>query len=808
MNLLYGRMNRYLTLLGHFMRTSFCILGICLAFFLNTSLACATDIAGNVARSDIAIGQPNVLPSQAMGLGNGELGAAFWSANGLTIQLNRIDTLPYRRSPGRIILPDLKIMTSDRGFHGRLRLYDGVLEESGGGVVLRAWVDHDADRVVVDMTGLPTTSLQHIQLRLGAQRTPKAFVYHDSGFLAETWRDDQLPGASRRAFGSLAGVRVLGKQVHAVVLDARTVEVTAYPDASGHLRLIAAAPSFDGSRPAQDVIQNALNVAVDPAHTEQWWHAYWQRAYGIEATSDDGVAHYAETLRTLYLFAAAAHAGSTLPGSQAGIADLFSSSEDDHFWDPAAYWFWNMRMQVAANLAAGVPELNTSVFALYRNNLDAIKQWTVHHMGDRSGICVPETMRFNGKGIEYEGDRFRPFVIVTHSCDLAWTPTSNARTLSSGAEIGLWVWRTYLQTGDRRFLERNYPLMAEAARFLLSYQHRGADGLLHTSPSNAHETQMDVTDPATDIAAIRALYPATVAAAHELNVDAGFAEQLLHALDETPALPQMPSSAGGDLDGQILAASYDIHAPYVNGENIGLEAVWPYGVIGMDSALFPVAQKTFMLRPFKYAATWSYDPVQAAHLGLGAEAAKAIFELVQQYQVYPNGMAALLHDMPNEFYLEQTAVTALALSDILVIQDADHLVRVGPAIPPGWTMHGTVAIQHGGSVEVTAVKGQLVSFTLRNVAQAPLTLMTPWQNARIQVWRDNALQQTITPHEGRFTFQPSSGHAYRFAVSSHSSMPTFDAPANATVKSLGRASIGLDPPCCAPPAGYAPASDN
>lgn len=801
-------MNRYLTFPGHFMRTSLCILGICLAFLRSVSPACATDVAENVARSDIAIGQPNVLPSQAIGLGNGDLGAAFWSADGLTIQLNRIDTLPYRRSPGRIVLPDLKIMTSDRGFHGRLRLYDGVLEESGGGVVLRAWVDHDADRAVVDLTGLPTTSPQHIQLHLGAQRTPTAFVDRDSGFLAETWRDDRLPGASRRVFGSLAGVRVLGRQSHAIVLDARTVEVTAFPDASGHLRLIAAAPSFDGSRSAQGVIRNALAVAVNPAHAELWWHAYWQRAHGIEATSDDGVARYAETLRTLYLFAAAAHAGSTLPGSQAGIADLFSSSEDDHFWDPAAYWFWNTRMQVAANLAAGVPELNASVFALYRNNLDALKQWTVHHMGGRPGICVPETMRFNGKGVEYESDQFRPFVIVTHSCDLAWTPTSNARTLSTGAEIGLWVWRTYLQTGDRGFLEKNYPLMAEAARFLWSYQHRGADGLLHTSPSNAHETQMDVTDPATDIAAIRALYPATAAAAHELNVDADFAGKLLHALNETPALPQMPSSAGGDLDGRILAASYDVHAPYVNGENIGLEAVWPYGVIGMDSALFPVARKTFMQRPFKYAATWSYDPVQAAHLGLGAEAAKAIFELVQQYQVYPNGMAALLHDMPSEFYLEQTAVTALALSDMLVIQDADHLVRVGPAIPPGWTMHGTVAIQHGGSVEVTAVQGQLVSFTLRGVAATPLKLMTPWQDARIQVWQDNTMQQVITSHEGRFTFQPDGGHVYRFAVSKDLPLPRFDAPANATVKSLGRASIGLGPPCCAPPAGYVPASDN
>lgn len=766
------------------------------------------DVAGEVSRSDIALGQPNVLSSQAVGLGNGELGAAFWTADGLALQLNRIDTLPYRRSPGQIIFPDLKIMTADRAFRGRLRLYDGMLEASGGGVAMKAWVDRDADRVIIDFDGLPATSPQRIRLRLWAPRKPSAFANNDMAFLAEAWRDDALPGASGHSFGSLAGVRVQGRQVRAVVIDARTVEVTALPDASGHLRVMAGAPAFDGSRAAREVIQRTLDIPADRAHTEQWWHAYWSRALGIEATSEDGVARYAETLRTLYLYAAAAHAGSAMPGAQAGIADLFSSSADDHFWDPAAYWFWNTRMQVGANLAAGLPELNASVFALYRNNLAAIKQWTLRHMGGRPGICVPETMRFNGNGVEYESDAFRPFAIVTHSCDLAWTPTSNARTLSTGAEIGLWVWRTYLQTGDQDFLRSNYPLMAEAARFLLAYQHRGEDGLLHTSPSNAHETQMDVTDPATDIAAIRALYPATMAAAHELGMDTELSSQLHQALEKTPALPLMASPPNGKAGEKVLAASADAHAPYQNGENIGLEAVWPYGQIGVDSALFPVARTTMQFRPFQYAATWSYDPVQAAYLGLGDEAAKAIFELVQRYQVYPNGMAALLHDQPSEFYLEQSAITALTLPAMLAIQDNDQLVRVGPAIPSGWTIHGTVALQRNATVEVTAVDGQLVSFTLKSADEMPLTWVTPWQQARVRVWRDGEAQASIDAPAGRFAFHPASGHVYRFALAEHPPQPAFDAPTEATVKSLGNASIGLGPPCCAPPAHYVEAQDH
>jgi len=93
-----------------------------------------------------------------------------------------------------------------------------------------------------------------------------------------------------------------------------------------------------------------------------------------------------ENLRNLYLYTAAAESGGLFPGSQAGIADLFSAVQDVHHWDPAAFWHWNLRMQVAANLDAGVPELNAPYFRLYRENLANIKDWTVKHMAGRPDL--------------------------------------------------------------------------------------------------------------------------------------------------------------------------------------------------------------------------------------------------------------------------------------------------------------------------------------------------------------------------------------------------------------------------------------
>ena len=774
-------------------------------------LADDASLAGKVARSDIAIDQPNVLPSQAVGLGNGRLGVALWAADGLTLQLNRADTLPYRRSPGQVSFPDLKALVTDRHFHGRLNLYDGVLEESGGGLTLRAWAEHATDRLIVDLHGLDPSSEQHIRLHLWEPRAPMASTHVDAAMLVETWRDDGLPGASGLRFGSFAAIIAMGRDTQPRVVDSRTVEVITRPLADGHLRVVIAAPAFDGSRSAADVARDALAPAIYAQADAAWWHGFWSHALLVRAQSADGAARYAETMRTLYLFTAAAHGGGSIPGSQAGIADLFASSRDDHFWDPAAFWFWNLRMQVGANLAAGVPELNAPAFALYRNNLDTIRRWTHAHMDGHPGICIPETMRFNGNGVEYESDRFRPFPIITHSCDLRWSASSNARTLSSGAEIGLWVWRTYLQTHDQTFLEANYPLMAESARFLLSYQKLGKDAMLHMSPSNAHETQMDVTDPSTDLAAIRALYPATIAAAQLLQRDADLAARLQHALAKTPPLPVVdafavasPSSKALPSD-KVIAASYEAASPYRNGENIGLEPVWPYAVIGLDNPLFGIAQRTYALRPFAHAADWSLDPIQAARLGLGGEVASAIVDLVQLYQVFANGMSALVPGAPDEFYIEQSAVVALALSEVLAVQDSDGLIRVAPAIPPGWTMAGSTALQASATLDVEAVDGQLTAFTLRGGDGSPLRFATPWQGRMLQIFDNGKPSQTT--EGGRFTFTPMAQHDYRIEPVGSYAAPVFDDSPAPTVKTLGRAAIGLGAPCCAAPPSYDGTSD-
>ena len=130
--------------------------------------------SGVVAESDIVLGAGNTASSQSIPLGNGSLGVAAWAANGFTAQLNRSDTMPYRLSPGQVNIPGLSTMTSASNFSGTLDLYDGVLDEVGGGMSMQAWVPAGKDELMVNVTGANPSTQETATVNLWSGRSPTA----------------------------------------------------------------------------------------------------------------------------------------------------------------------------------------------------------------------------------------------------------------------------------------------------------------------------------------------------------------------------------------------------------------------------------------------------------------------------------------------------------------------------------------------------------------------------------------------------------------------------------------------------------
>lgn len=731
------------------------------------------DRAGVVSRSDIVLLKPNKLPEQAMPLGNGRLGLAIWSEGGLRLQLNRADTLPSRLSPGQVVLPGLAKLVDAADYSGRLDLYHGEFKESGGGLAVTAYVQPNSDVAVIEVHGADPNVQQTAQLYLWQPRQARESIQSNIALLSETWQDSTEAGASGQTFGSLAAITADARDIHVELVKPLTVQLAFLPKPDGSFRIFIAAPEWNGGKNAVKTAAEVLNSARSNSFVEhqQWWREFWDHTALMKLTSADGSAEYFENLRCIDLFTAAAESLGPIPGSQAGIGDLFSSVRDEHKWGPSAYWHWNLRMQVAANIGAGLFRFNESYFKLYKDNLPEIQAWTKQQMGDRPGVCVPETMRFNGKGYENETWLKEPEL----NCSAESKPYYNARTLSTGAEVSLWVWQQYLATGDKEFLSRNYPVMAESARFLLAYTKPGADGLLHMYPSNAHETQWDVHDPTTDLAAMKSFFPALLEATKILGVDHDLAHQVEAAIAKLPNLPLKDSA---------IARSYDEDATTHNSENIGLEAVWPYSLIGDAGPLHNLGVKTYRERPNKFEDDWSFDPIHAARLGLADEFKTALTNLTERYQEYPSGLARF---MGPEFYVEQIGVVADALQEALV-EDYDGFVRIAPAWPKSWEADATVYIQQNSKVDVQIRNGEPMLVVIEAGTNGHIRVRNPWPRESIIVGKS-----TLRGEELDIAVENGKSYALQAARSSKAPL-TFAAVGGAPAsqpKSLGTRHIGM-----------------
>jgi hypothetical protein len=351
------------------------------------------------------------------------------------------------------------------------------------------------------------------------------------------------------------------------------------------------------------------------------------------------------------------------------------------------------------------------------------------------------------------------------SCDSLITPSYNSQTVTSGAEIGLWVWQTYLMTDDRSSLEQNYPLMKGAAQFLLSHAKTGADGLLHTV-SNAHETQWSVSDPITDGAAMKALFPAVVSAATALHTDSDLVAALNTAIPRIRPLPrtdyatqtQVLDPSADQAGKDMLALSAQPTAPRHNVENLGLETVWPYNLIGDSGSMTDLAKRTFTHRSYVTAEDWSFDALQAARLGLGDDMETAMIANIKKYQVFDNGIAAW-NQQPQTPYLEEMGVDASAISEGLV-QDYDGTLRIAPGWPSNWDADGTVYIQHRGRVHVQIKGGKLTTVAIDAGADGNLTVRNPFPGQDVQVV-DGAGRGPLDAGSGAtLTIPVRAGHSY------------------------------------------------
>jgi hypothetical protein len=434
--------------------------------------------------------------------------------------------------------------------------------------------------------------------------------------------------------------------------------------------------------------------------------------------------------------------------------------------------------------------MNTPIFNLYTSNVSNMEAWTKAHMGNRAGICLPETMRFNGNGYyAYSGN---------DSCNQDITPTYNSLTISSGTEVALWIWQQFQMTEDMSFLQANYPVMSQAAQFLYAYATLGNDGFLHTT-ANAHETQWDVTDPITDVAAMKALFPAVVSAAGLLGTDASLVTELQGAVAKLPPFPRTnsartqmltPTSDSGGAD--IFAYSTEPTVSTHNVENLDLEPLWPYNLISDTSAEFAIAKRSYTQRAFKNSSDWTNDPIHAARVGLASEVSSTLMSTISSWQFYPSGMASWSTSSMKEPYIEQAGVLATAVNEAIA-QDFDGLLRIAPAWPASWSLSGTVYIQGRSRVDVQFQSGVVAFAVIEAGSTGTINVRNPWSGTPATVLDDTGAQVVLPTTGATLAVNTQQGRAYlvkRSSDATPSATPVTGTSAT-SVKKVGSRTIGV-----------------
>jgi hypothetical protein len=303
-----------------------------------------------------------------------------------------------------------------------------------------------------------------------------------------------------------------------------------------------------------------------------------------------------------------------------------------------------------------------------------------------------------------------------------------------------------------------------------------------------------VGDPTTDIVAMEALFPAVIAAAGILGTDSALVAQLKDALTKLPPLPRTDAAthnqlltAADDAAGQdVYAISYEPSAPKHNGENLDLEAVWPYSLIGDTSPDLALATRTYKSRMFVHGADWCFDALQAARLGLSDEVASDLTAVTQNYQKFVSGLALLgggTNDGSSEPYIEQMGVVTAALNEAFV-QDYDGLLRILPAWPKGWDGAGTIFVQGQSKVDVQGRGGKIVMAVVEAGSSATMQVRSPWSGQATTVV-DGTTGATVVAGASQATFALPVVAGRWYAL-----VPAGDAGALPTVLVTGKAPSG------------------
>ncbi len=632
----------------------------------------AAAVPPELDRNNVVWDSPGGDSSGSMPIGNGDAGMNVWvEDNGdLLLLLGKSDAWDENHRLLKLGRVRISLAPSPfakgQPFRQELKLREGVIEVAGGmpgkETVARIWVDANRPVIHVECAG-PDPSEATVKLELwrtekrpfgknemdscwqmygwdGANRpkdlpcyvTPDTVVdagkdrlvwYHRNAYSVwpigmkrqglESLMAQQKDPLLDRTFGGAMGGDGMERR------DAHTLKSGA-PAKSHHIAihvLTAQTPTPEAWRQELDRVVKAAGgggLTEARAGHREWWAAFWNRSWVLVSGNKE-----ADAVTRAYALqrwvSACAGRGAYPIKFNGSIFTVEKREKGKVVSDPdfrawgGDYWWQNTRLPHWPMLASGDHDMMRPLFRMYGDTLELArarnKIWF-----NCDGAFSAETMSIwggmaNGDyGWKREGrhvsDVANPYV------QWYWT---------SGLELSFMMLDYHAYTQDEKFLrEEAIPWSDALLLFFDTHFKRDAAGKLRLDPIQALETyQSGVVNDMPNVAALHAVLDRLLAL--PVNLAGGAMRRRWERLRQE--IPELPA---GMKDGRKVLLPAEKFAGRKNCENPELYAVFPFRLYGVGKPDLELARDTFAVRVEKARNGWQQNPMQAALLGLAADA--------------------------------------------------------------------------------------------------------------------------------------------------------------------------------------------
>ena len=697
-------------------------------------------------------------------LGNGVMLANVWNEktdsvrSDATFQINRSDLFrPNAQMPSgdqplnqfdmgnQPALAKISLQSGapeESSFLQKLSLYDGYLTteiglSEGSGIAYAAYVNACRDVMVIDYQdyGRAEGTNRQIVANLWGAGVSGVITWQDRKAAFE-WENGILYVSEKFTDGNTTTGYVLAISVEGAETEYSSgnkygaISVRSDGGESRYKIYVSSVLTADtqaGKRYAAKLIEREKEDTASQENHKAWWNSVFDETF--LSLGDHEEAEYLESLYYMNLYQMAASSRGKNPPSFNGRG--WTTHEDEKNWG-SYFWNFNIRSMYYSILPTGRFDLIRPYFKLYSEALTQMVDDTrevfteggiLHQIypdadarEDLTGIKVPETMNYDGRGVL---QNTYVFLILT-----------------SGVDVSMIYWDYYLYTQDLVFLQTEaYPLMKGVAEFLMSYARENEEGYYDLFPVNSLEYNQYGEKSTNTLGAFRTILNILLKVGDEVGADAAQMEQWRHYLDKLQ--PFVTDDAG-----EIFISMEQ------NGQKITMEnGAWqqpvsdlfyPYEMFSKYTEGYETARETFERRGLRLPYEWTPEPLQAIKLGLKDEVAEMLVEGTKKWQKYPNGMN-IETARENTYLTEWLAMVGASVSTMLLSCQND-LITVFPAYPGnrGWDDAKFTLMASGGFMVTSEKSGGIVKYVaVESNAGSVLRIENPWGGGNEVVIEDS-----------------------------------------------------------------------